>query len=493
MNKCKLPNFIVLIVIIYVLIFSTLSIVRHELFYTGWDLGLCEQIIWNTKEGNFFYSNEYNMNFLGHHFNLVFLLLMPVYYLLPYTHTLLILQTVAIATGAVIIFFLTKKVTNNKQTSKIMSIIYIMNPLLWHMNLADFHPIILFIPLFLIMILYLEKNELKKYWFFLFLTLLVKENVSLIIVFLGIFIYFFKKKTVGLKTILIGICWFIITINIIMPYLNSEHSNLEIKGEYDFFKDRYYYLGENIIEIGKTILTNPIYVLTYTDSYTKTNPSIKIKYSLLFLIWFACLPMYSIFTIVGIPIFLQNLLSVDSYQLCLTSHHNASLLIILFVSTIFGLSKIKKTVIYKKIIFSLILINLFLSVFIGLIPLISDNHSNLIYREECLVAFEIKPDQNNELQQSRKYIKQLFKDIPNNSTIACSEHTFPHLIKKGDVITVHEYGSSKEANIKHKDFVIIDTSDTLIFHYEVFLSTYEQRSFERRFGNSSFFIFKETI
>src|SRR5260370_17178256 len=83
----------------YFLIYSTLSVLRHESYHSfGFDLGLFDQVFWNTAQGRPFESTMSQAlpvphSLLGDHFSPVFILLMPFYLAGPHPETLLILQT----------------------------------------------------------------------------------------------------------------------------------------------------------------------------------------------------------------------------------------------------------------------------------------------------------------------------------------------------------------------------------------------------------------
>lgn len=81
------------------MLYSVLSVLRHVIYHSfGPDLGLFDQIFWNTTQGRFFESTmslavPQPHSYLGDHFSLIYLALLPVYALVPRPETLLVLQT----------------------------------------------------------------------------------------------------------------------------------------------------------------------------------------------------------------------------------------------------------------------------------------------------------------------------------------------------------------------------------------------------------------
>ena len=81
--------------------FAAYSIARHAAFNSkAYDLGLHAQVFWNTSQGRLFASSIEVKNYLGDHVSPIILLLAPIYRLWPDPAWLLILQAVALASGA---------------------------------------------------------------------------------------------------------------------------------------------------------------------------------------------------------------------------------------------------------------------------------------------------------------------------------------------------------------------------------------------------------
>ncbi|HUI86812.1 MAG TPA: DUF2079 domain-containing protein [Nitrososphaerales archaeon] len=131
-------------------------------FYTfrtdAFDLGIFNQAFSTALKGKLFYETPDQLviqsgSFLGTHFNLLMFLLLPIYALFPFAQTLLILQTVAIAMGAVPIYLIARRVLGKSRLPLILSLAYLINPAIISMNLYDFH-LEAFLPLFLGMFYY---------------------------------------------------------------------------------------------------------------------------------------------------------------------------------------------------------------------------------------------------------------------------------------------------------------------------------------------------
>src|SRR2546430_4711142 len=91
------------LVAVYALTFGALSLIRHWSFHsTGLDLGVFDQVLWNTSQGRFMESTLsldrcVPHSFFGDHFSPILVALVPLYWVAPHPETLLVVQTVALA------------------------------------------------------------------------------------------------------------------------------------------------------------------------------------------------------------------------------------------------------------------------------------------------------------------------------------------------------------------------------------------------------------
>src|SRR5207253_752685 len=98
----------------YFIVYSTLSVLRHESYHSfGFDLGLFDQVFWNTTQGRLLESTMSQAipvphSLLGDHFSPVFLLFVPLYLVFPHPETLLVIQTLALALGAWPVYLLAR-------------------------------------------------------------------------------------------------------------------------------------------------------------------------------------------------------------------------------------------------------------------------------------------------------------------------------------------------------------------------------------------------
>src|SRR6202165_3249779 len=83
------PYIVATLALAYFVLYSVLSVLRHTTYHSfGPDLGIFDQVFWNTTHGRFFestmsLSQPEPHSYLADHFSPAYLLLMPAYALIP--------------------------------------------------------------------------------------------------------------------------------------------------------------------------------------------------------------------------------------------------------------------------------------------------------------------------------------------------------------------------------------------------------------------------
>ncbi|MGC8896329.1 MAG: DUF2079 domain-containing protein [Candidatus Bathyarchaeia archaeon] len=174
-----------IMVIAYIAILSLIVLVRHYSFETStWDLGIFSQACYTTLNGKlFYYTAELYANpggsIFGVHFSPILFSVLPFYAVFPAPETLLIIQTIVLAIGVYPTFFIAKEILNSKTLGIIFSAFYLFNPLIYSVNIFDFHPDAFFVPLALFSLYFFMKERWNFYFVFMWLSCLAKEFMSL--------------------------------------------------------------------------------------------------------------------------------------------------------------------------------------------------------------------------------------------------------------------------------------------------------------------------
>ncbi len=319
---------VILLFIGYCLLFSYLSIAQHESLQThGLDLGFPDQVVWNTAHGRpFAYSiSPRATNFLGEHFSPILALLVPLYWIWPDVRALLIVQTVVIALGVFPVFWLAKERLKNDLAGLSFSAAFLLFPALEAANMFDFHAETLAPSFLLFAFYYLEKQRHKTFLLFALLAMACKEEISLLISMMGLYLIFVKREwKVGSLAVVGGLAWFLAAVSIVIPHFNIQGRSHALS--------YYAYLGEGPLEIAITTVTNPLLILR-----TVLTPA-KVRYILDLLLPVGFTSLFSPQTLfLLLPSLAINLLSTYPPMSVLEKFHYAGPLVpFVVISSIYG-------------------------------------------------------------------------------------------------------------------------------------------------------------
>gem|GEM_PF-2928349 len=322
--------FLGFLIISYIVIFSTLSLLQHINFYTYNDLAIQAQLMWNTCQGRWFVTTlegDRLINFMGHHFSPAFALLIPLYCLWPDPSLLLILQTVLLALGVVPIYLYAKRRTGSKIVALALSTGYLLFPALQYANLDQFQGISLAVPLLSFTAYCLLTKRDRLFFVFLLLSLLVKEEVSFIAMAFALHILIVQGRyRLGAIVLLLATGWAYATIGIIMP---------AIAGYPYFFTDRYAYLGASFSEMALSLLLRPLLVLQHLLI------AAKLEFLLHLLVPLGLLPLLGFDTLIlALPTTLYLLLSDYEPMYDIYFHYTAPLIPLLFMASVTGIERL---------------------------------------------------------------------------------------------------------------------------------------------------------
>jgi len=135
------------LVLVYAIIFGALSLIRHWSFHsTGLDLGIFDQVLWNTSQGRFMESTLsldrcVPHSFFGDHCSPSLVALVPLYWIAPHPETLLVVQTVALAAGALPLYPPARRLPPRALERLIRVLAYVPGPPPPFIPRYDFHEV----------------------------------------------------------------------------------------------------------------------------------------------------------------------------------------------------------------------------------------------------------------------------------------------------------------------------------------------------------------
>ena len=168
--------------------FGMLAILRHRTFESGrFDLGNMTQAVWSTANGDVLSVTDVHgeqITRLGSHFDPILAALAPLWWLWPSPESLLVLQAVALAAGAIPLYLLARRHLPEWPAAAIAGAYLLFPPVQW-LTVSDFHPVALATPLLLAAWYFLDAHRLWPFALFAAAALAAKEHVGLAVAGLG--------------------------------------------------------------------------------------------------------------------------------------------------------------------------------------------------------------------------------------------------------------------------------------------------------------------
>jgi uncharacterized membrane protein len=331
---------LVLIMVVYTLDMSHQAILRYDTFKaTAFDLGNMDQVLWNTIHGRLFQFTNQAIDWYGPptrlavHFEPIILPLSLLYVFHADPRILLVFQTLALVSGALPVFLLTRKyLPEFPILAALMATAYLLSPALLGLNIFDFHPLALATPLLLYAVLALTY---KRYVWFLVACVLAaacKEDVPLTIALFGILVIWkYKLPRLGIVLIVGGILWSLLAFKVIIPhfYPGAQANN---------FWYRYEALGSSPGAAIVNALTHPWLLFTTFITLDRLYYLAGLVRSVGFLPLLA--PEW---LLPAIPALAENLLSTDPNLFSGVFHYNAAIIPFVMLAAIHGTRRLIQT------------------------------------------------------------------------------------------------------------------------------------------------------
>lgn len=310
-------------VALYSVLLSFITVTRHLMLRThALDLGIYDQIMWSIANGLGPRTSLPDMHAWGDHLTFIQYPLALFYLVIPSVHLMLVLQSVALALGALAVYGLAKRRLGDDGSAALLGILFLVNPTLHGINIRDFHPQAMAIPLLLGAVYFFEANRKVWFWVFVVLALSCREDAALPVMGLGLWAATRRRYWTGAAVAALGLVWLFAATTMIIPYFRGEpYSHLR----------RYDHLGNTVAEILLAIVLKPVTVLSTVLSVK------RLVYLVAILVPFAFLPLLAPLALLpALPALLENLLGWDPVLFHHRNQYNSFILPFLAVAAVLG-------------------------------------------------------------------------------------------------------------------------------------------------------------
>jgi uncharacterized membrane protein len=304
----------------------------------AYDVGLYDQGLWLLSRGQAPFVTLMGRNLFGDHASLILILLVPLYWILPGTSTLLVVQAIVIAAGAIPIYLFARRVLSSAVMGFCAAFLWLANPAVNGTGMENFHPDS-FLGLFLPLAIYaLYEKKWRLYAVAVLGALLVKEDVVLVMVPLGIFVAYRFDKRKGLLTAVASIVATALGMFVLMRSLIGVPTRntwrIPFGGVGGFLRE---------------LFTNPRNVASYL--FSEDRPLYVFQMAAPFAALFVLSPWLSL---VAVPVIASNVLSTFWYQHSIQYHYSLVAVPILLSATVFGVRAVSQK--WRAIVMAIVVV-----------------------------------------------------------------------------------------------------------------------------------------
>lgn len=307
----------------------------------------------------------------------------------------------------------------------------------------DIHENCFLLPLLLWVFWAFETNRFPALIVFTLLTLSVKEDAAIYIIFFALYVFFARRKSsTALTLAVIAAIYFCLALYLLKTYGNGVMSNR--------YKN-YLPEGGTLIDVIRNMIADPAYIFTQLFIDKEGTYSEKMLFLLQILVPFAFLPFATkkiSNLILLFPMLLMNLMTVYLYQYDIGFQYHFGVMAFLVYLSIINLSQMDskkaKTAVAVAATASLCLF--FITGFARFAYFnnrYSDNKGDYTIMNEALA------------------------EIPEDASVISSTYLLPHITNR-DVIYEDWYHKPKdgEKNVEETDYVILDARHNYEDYYE---------------------------
>lgn len=257
-SRVRYPSLWILIGVSSLVLFSCSSL-KHAVYKsTAFDLGIFDQALYLISQRQIPFSSLTGWHILADHAAFILYPLSLLYWIYPDVHWLFLVQAVALSIACYPTFKLALQAGLTQSQGMVVSTVCLLYPVVFNVNLFDFHPEVIALPSILWMVLAARLRQTGLFCIALLITLSCKDALSLTVAAMGLWMIVFEdRKKYGFLALISGIAWFFIASKLVVPAFYPEEAVSVSR-----YLDRYSELGGSAQEILQNIFTQPHLILS---------------------------------------------------------------------------------------------------------------------------------------------------------------------------------------------------------------------------------------
>jgi uncharacterized membrane protein len=216
-----------LVVAAFVGIFVAQTWALHRHFGTyGFDVGIYDQGTWLLSRLRVPFVTVRGLNLFGEHASYILVLVAPLYRLWADPRLLLLLQALALALPAWVVYRLGAKHLGNPAAGLAVAVAYLAFPGMQWALTWQFHPETLAAAFLALAALAADGRRHRLMALWLALALLCREDVGLVAAGFGGLLMLTGQRVVGRRVLIAGLVWWVLATFLFIPWANGRQTNL---------------------------------------------------------------------------------------------------------------------------------------------------------------------------------------------------------------------------------------------------------------------------
>lgn len=334
---------------LYAIAFCLISLQQYNAYIPhALDLGNMAQTFWNTVHGHPFHFQNMRAPIqveafgtntrLSFHVEPIIPFLAIFYAFWQHVETLLVLQTLALASGAIPVRLLARRRLGNPLAELAFPIAYLLFPALEAANLYEFHPVAFAVPLLLWAFYFADARRYTLFTLAAFAAMGCKEELGILVALMGLWIAVRNgDRQFGAIIGVLSLAWSFVAVQVIVPHFHAGPSSYWSRYLPPGYPGVSYPVDQ--AEVRHFWLHNPNQVIDNLTDEAKRSYLHRLLYPTGYLALFSPLTL-----LVGVPSLLLIMLSYEPHMYGGLAHYSAELVPVTIVAAILGTEWLSKTV-----------------------------------------------------------------------------------------------------------------------------------------------------
>ena len=303
--------------------------------YGTFDLAFSDQGVWLLSRFHAPYLTIVGRNLFGDHAQFSLVSLVPLYWLRPDATTLLDVQALALASGAVPVYLLAMRRLCSHAYAAFFVVVFLLYPALSRTNLENFHPDSFLVPLVGFLVYAAVENRPRLFVVCSVLALLCKEDVVLIVLPLAVWFALRRDRRVGIAVAAGSLAFSLFATNVVMRSLVGISTRNAARIPFSTCAGSCS-VTRHVADFVKTCVTEPLTVLRYLRSHGRP-----------FYVWELLAPTGLVLLLapdlaaVVLLVLAANVFSTIAFQHSIAYHYSMVLIPVVVMGTIVAVSRLR--------------------------------------------------------------------------------------------------------------------------------------------------------